>query len=58
MIELYSGTPGSGKSYHAALRIIKRFERGGGLICNFPVSVPKGYAQSRIFVFLIGTIQR
>lgn len=41
MIELYSGTPGSGKSYHAALRIIKRFERGGGLICNFPVTVPK-----------------
>lgn len=42
MIELYSGTPGSGKSFHAAKRIIKRMERGGGLICNFPVAIPKG----------------
>lgn len=36
-ISLYSGTPGSGKSYHAARDIISRLKRGGGLICNFPI---------------------
>lgn len=40
MIKLYSGTPGSGKSYHAALDLWRRFNRGGGYICNFPVKVP------------------
>lgn len=43
-ITLYSGTPGSGKSFHAAGDIIRRLKRGGGLICNFPVKeelVPK-----------------
>lgn len=40
MITLYSGTPGSGKSYHAAKDLLKRFKRGGGIIANFPVSVP------------------
>lgn len=40
IITLYSGTPGSGKSYHAAKDIIKRFSRGGGLICNFPLAIP------------------
>lgn len=42
MITLYSGTPGSGKSFHAAKDIITRFKRGGGLIANFPVKVPDG----------------
>lgn len=42
MITLYSGTPGSGKSYHAAKDIITKFRRGGGLIANFPVKVPDG----------------
>lgn len=42
MITLYSGTPGSGKSYHAAKDIIAKFKRGGGLIANFPVKVPEG----------------
>lgn len=37
---LYSGTPGSGKSFHAARDILARFRRGGGLICNFPVRAP------------------
>lgn len=40
MIALYSGTPGSGKSYHAARDIIARYRHGGGLICNFPVQAP------------------
>lgn len=38
MIWLYSGTPGSGKSLHAATDIYKRLRREGGLICNFPVN--------------------
>lgn len=44
-IELYTGTPGSGKSYHAARRIVSRLRRGGGLICNFPVN--EGYVKRR-----------
>lgn len=36
-IWLYTGTPGSGKSYHAAKDIVSRLKRPGGLICNFPV---------------------
>lgn len=38
MIWLYTGTPGSGKSYHAARDIVSRLKRGGGLIANFPVN--------------------
>lgn len=37
MIWLYTGTPGSGKSFHAAKDIFGRLRRGGGLICNFPI---------------------
>ena len=37
-IWLYTGTPGSGKSYHAARDIVQRLRRGGGLIANFPVN--------------------
>lgn len=37
-IWLYTGTPGSGKSYHAARDIVARLKKGGRLICNFPVS--------------------
>lgn len=37
-IWLYTGTPGSGKSYHAARDIVKRLRKGGGLIANFPVN--------------------
>lgn len=40
MITLYSGTPGAGKSFHAAKDIYKRFQIGGGLIANFPVVHP------------------
>lgn len=42
MITLYSGTPGSGKSFHAAKDVIRWFRRGGGLIANFPLKVPDG----------------
>lgn len=37
-ITLYTGTPGSGKSFHAAKDIERRMKRGGTLICNFPVN--------------------
>jgi len=37
-ISLYTGTPGSGKSFHAAKDIEHRMRRGGTLICNFPVN--------------------
>lgn len=37
-IYLYTGTPGSGKSFHAAKDIVRRLRRSGGLICNFPVN--------------------
>ena len=36
-IWLYTGTPGSGKSYHTARDIVNRLKRPGGLICNFPI---------------------
>ena len=38
MIWIYTGTPGSGKSFHAAQDIFSRLRRGGGLICNFPIN--------------------
>lgn len=37
-IWMYTGTPGSGKSYHAARDIVTRLKKGGGLIANFPVN--------------------
>lgn len=45
MIELYSGTPGSGKSLHCAERIYWRLRRGAPVIANFPIEPGyiKGY---------------
>lgn len=37
-IQLYTGTPGSGKSFHAAKDIVRWMKRDRGLICNFPVN--------------------
>lgn len=37
-IALYTGTPGSGKSYHAARDIVAWLKRGKPLIANFPVN--------------------
>ena len=37
-IQLYTGTPGSGKSCHAAKDIVRWMKRDRGLICNFPVN--------------------
>lgn len=38
MISIYTGTPGSGKSFHACKDIVRRLKRGGGIICNFPIN--------------------
>ncbi len=40
-ITVYTGTPGSGKSFHAAKDIIHRLKGKGGLICNFPLNEDK-----------------
>lgn len=39
MIDLYSGTPGSGKSFHATAHIFYRLRNGRNVICNYPVSL-------------------
>lgn len=37
MIYLFSGVPGSGKSYHAAEMICNKFKQGKNIICNFDI---------------------
>lgn len=42
MIRLYSGTPGSGKSYHIAADLVHGLTESGKLfIANFPITQPK-----------------
>lgn len=41
MIELYSGTPGSGKSYHATERIYYALRSGKNVISNFDFDLSK-----------------
>lgn len=42
MIELYSGTPGSGKSFHATLRCYDALRwAGANVISNFPINLEK-----------------
>ena len=43
MILLYSGTPGSGKSYHTAHNILDRLKYKHCTICNFPINNYKKY---------------
>lgn len=38
MIHLYSGTPGSGKSFHATSRIFYRLRNHGRVIANYPIN--------------------
>lgn len=40
-IDLYSGTPGSGKSLHAAKTIIEWFKKGKPVITNFELDISK-----------------
>lgn len=41
MIELYSGTPGSGKSYHSTERIYYQLRRGKSVIANYGINTKK-----------------
>ena len=41
MIKLFSGTPGSGKSYHACREVVFWMQHRRNVITNFPVSVDK-----------------
>ena len=40
MILAYTGTPGSGKSYHAVVDIWKRVQLGYPVITNIPMEIP------------------
>lgn len=55
MISLYSGTPGSYKSYHAVAECISWLRLGRNLICNFPVDykrvIKKPIKGDYIFLF-------
>lgn len=51
MIDLYSGTPGSGKSYHACDRVYYAIMRGQNVIANFPVRFPNRYKKRGIFAY-------
>lgn len=51
MISCYTGTPGSGKSLHAAQRIYWRLKFGHPTICNFEINIPKKFKRAR-FMFV------
>ncbi|WP_138756556.1 zonular occludens toxin domain-containing protein [Paenibacillus sinopodophylli] len=55
MITMYSGTIGSGKSYHALERIIDYLEKGKFVIANFPLNftpgqIKRGWAKRFMYV--------
>ena len=52
MIDLYSGTPGSGKSLHTARIIQNRLKAGWPVITNFPINVDyvKRYKRNHYYV--------
>lgn len=62
MIEIYEGTIGSGKSYHALEKIIEALEKGKFVVSNFPLNftegmIKRGYADRFMYVpdeFLLG----
>jgi KaiC/GvpD/RAD55 family RecA-like ATPase len=54
MIELYTGTPGSGKSLHVSERIYRRMMRGYTVIANFEINpdvFPKGKKKLGEFIY-------
>lgn len=55
MIEQYTGTIGSGKTYHALERIVEHLKQGKYVIANFPMTFPpgmvrKGYADRFLYL--------
>ena len=53
MIELYTGTPGSGKSYHSVNTVLDWLSRGKTVISNFPIAIPykKRYKRGKIYIY-------
>lgn len=51
MIWLYSGTPGSGKSYCATVDIYKKLKRKdkNTVICNYPLNLPKNLEDNFVY---------
>ena len=49
MISLYTGTPGSGKSYHATEKIDIALRRGVNVVCNY--SIKTNSRHKGIFVY-------
>jgi zona occludens toxin (predicted ATPase) len=53
MIELYSGTPGSGKSFHACQKIYNRLKyTDSGVVANFPIKLPKKFKSKGYFNYV------
>ncbi len=52
MISCYTGTPGSGKSLHAAIDIYWRLRNGRPVICNFDVNIPERFSRRARFKFI------
>ena len=50
MISLYTGTPGSGKSYHATERIDMNLKRGVNVIANYKIKTNKSHKGEFIFL--------
>ncbi|MEE0929423.1 MAG: zonular occludens toxin domain-containing protein [Acutalibacteraceae bacterium] len=58
MISLYSGTPGSYKSYHAVCDVLSWLRRDKNVIANFPVDATKYFRNKKIsgnFIFKTNT---
>lgn len=47
MLTLYTGTPGSGKSYHATERIDIWLRQGKNVISTYPIKVNKHHKRKR-----------
>jgi zona occludens toxin len=62
MIQIYTGTIGSGKSYHALETIVEALQKGKYVVSNFPLNfseamIKKGFADRFMYVpddFLLG----
>lgn len=56
MIQLYSGTPGSGKSFHATQRIYYHLRSGKNVICNYKIN--EDVCRQNFFQYWVSTILR
>lgn len=52
MIYLYTGTPGSGKSYHAAEVVDRALRRKVPVIANFQVNLNPKSTRANLFISL------